>query len=251
MSSMDASSTLRHTIWVLRGNLVTAVAATCALILVLVALFGPALLQPQVAQETRAPLPLVEFAANPVLCAHLLGATATGRRGLLFQPVGADGDPGPLAFLAATIAAGETPLVAMTGAHSDDRATAVAALAGLLGCGVVRLTLTDEPESAALVRDGLLQGHAGRAGRKDQVVHVETRLPGRELGRDVRRRERAGRRGLRRRRRRGRRGGRAPGGRRLRCAARQQKQSRRGDEHRAHREWECGTSPGEAPQNWP
>jgi peptide/nickel transport system permease protein len=43
MSSMDASSTLRHTIWVLRGNLVTAVAATGVLFLVLVALFGPAL----------------------------------------------------------------------------------------------------------------------------------------------------------------------------------------------------------------
>jgi peptide/nickel transport system permease protein len=43
MSSMDASSTLRHTIWVLRGNLVTAVAAAGALVLVLVALFGPAL----------------------------------------------------------------------------------------------------------------------------------------------------------------------------------------------------------------
>jgi peptide/nickel transport system permease protein len=43
MSSMDAPSTLRHTIWVLRGNLVTAVAAAGALVLVLVALFGPAL----------------------------------------------------------------------------------------------------------------------------------------------------------------------------------------------------------------
>jgi peptide/nickel transport system permease protein len=43
MSSMDDASTLRHTIWVLRGNLVTAVAAAGALFLVLVALFGPAL----------------------------------------------------------------------------------------------------------------------------------------------------------------------------------------------------------------
>jgi peptide/nickel transport system permease protein len=43
MSSMDASSALRHTIWVLRGNLVTAVAAAGALLLVLVAIFGPAL----------------------------------------------------------------------------------------------------------------------------------------------------------------------------------------------------------------
>jgi peptide/nickel transport system permease protein len=43
MSSMDASSTLRHTIWVLRGNLVTALAAVGALFLVLVALFGPAM----------------------------------------------------------------------------------------------------------------------------------------------------------------------------------------------------------------
>jgi peptide/nickel transport system permease protein len=43
MSSIDASSTLRHTLWVLRGNLVTAVAAGGALVLVLIALFGPAL----------------------------------------------------------------------------------------------------------------------------------------------------------------------------------------------------------------
>ena len=43
MSSLDAPSTLRHTIWVLRGNLVTAVAAAGAVALVLVALIGPAL----------------------------------------------------------------------------------------------------------------------------------------------------------------------------------------------------------------
>ncbi|HLG81859.1 MAG TPA: ABC transporter permease [Bradyrhizobium sp.] len=43
MSSLDAPSTFRHTIWVLRGNLVTAIAAAGALVLVLVALFGPAL----------------------------------------------------------------------------------------------------------------------------------------------------------------------------------------------------------------
>jgi len=43
MSSSEASSTFRHTVWVLRGNLVTTVAAAGALFLVLVALFGPAL----------------------------------------------------------------------------------------------------------------------------------------------------------------------------------------------------------------
>jgi peptide/nickel transport system permease protein len=41
MSSIDASSTLRHTAWVLRGNPLTAVAAAGALFLALVAIFGP------------------------------------------------------------------------------------------------------------------------------------------------------------------------------------------------------------------
>jgi peptide/nickel transport system permease protein len=43
MSSIDASSTLRHTAWVLRGNPLTAVAAVGAVFLALVAIFGPLL----------------------------------------------------------------------------------------------------------------------------------------------------------------------------------------------------------------
>ena len=43
MSSFAAASTLRHTAWVLRGNPLTAVAAAGALLLALVAIFGPSL----------------------------------------------------------------------------------------------------------------------------------------------------------------------------------------------------------------
>ena len=43
MTSLEASSTLRHTAWVLRGNPVTAVAAAGAALLALVAIFGPSL----------------------------------------------------------------------------------------------------------------------------------------------------------------------------------------------------------------
>ncbi len=118
-------------------------------------LFRPALMLPQAPQE-RAPLPLAEFAANPVLCARLFGATIAGRRGLALERADGDGDPGPLARLQSAIAAGEAPFVAMTGAHPDDRAAAVAALARRLGRSVERVTAAEDPEPAALIRDGLL-----------------------------------------------------------------------------------------------
>jgi len=41
MSTIDTSSTLRHTAWVLRGNPVTAIAAAAALLLAFVAIFAP------------------------------------------------------------------------------------------------------------------------------------------------------------------------------------------------------------------
>jgi hypothetical protein len=126
-------------------------------------LFRPGLVLPQPAQETRTPLGLVEFAANPVLSAHLIGATAAGRRGLDFERICLDGDSGPLARFARGIAAGAAPLVVMTGAHPEDRAAAVAALAGRLGCGLVRLTAAEDPDSAALIRDGLLLARLARA----------------------------------------------------------------------------------------
>jgi hypothetical protein len=119
-------------------------------------LFRPALLLPHAADDTRAPLPLLEFAANPVLSAHLLGPLVAGRRGLALEPPAEADDPGPLAWLVAAIAAGETPLVAMTGGRSDDRAAAVGALARRLDRGVVRLTATGDVEPGALIRDGIL-----------------------------------------------------------------------------------------------
>jgi peptide/nickel transport system permease protein len=73
MSNIDASSTLRHTIWVLRGNLVTAVAAGGALVLVLIALFGPALVPyDPVASD-------VPQALQPPSAAHWAGTDQLGR----------------------------------------------------------------------------------------------------------------------------------------------------------------------------
>jgi peptide/nickel transport system permease protein len=73
MSNIDASSTLRHTIWVLRGNLVTAVAAGGALVLVLIALFGPALVPYNpVASD-------VPQALQPPSAAHWAGTDQLGR----------------------------------------------------------------------------------------------------------------------------------------------------------------------------
>jgi ATPase family associated with various cellular activities (AAA) len=118
-------------------------------------LFRPALMLPQ-AHEERTPLPLAEFAANPVLCASMFGETIAGRRGLAIERAHGEGEPGPLAFLQSAIAAGEAPLVAMAGAHLEDRAAAVAVLAQRLGRRLARVTAREDSEPAALIRDGLL-----------------------------------------------------------------------------------------------
>jgi hypothetical protein len=119
-------------------------------------LFGPALLLPHEPGETRAPLPFMEFAPNPVLCAHLLGSTVVRRQGLAIEmPVEAD-DPGSLAWLTAMIGGGETPLVVLTGARSGDHAASVGALARQLARSVVRLAATGDASPQALLRDGVL-----------------------------------------------------------------------------------------------
>jgi ATPase family protein associated with various cellular activities (AAA)/winged helix domain-containing protein len=118
-------------------------------------LFHQALLLAQTPQE-RLALPLAEFAANPVLSACLIGAAVACRRGLAVQPAHGQGDPGPLARLQPAIAAGETPLVAMTGARPEDCAAAVAALAGRLGRTLASLTACEDPDPAQLIRDGLV-----------------------------------------------------------------------------------------------
>jgi len=119
-------------------------------------LVGPALLLPLAAEEPRTPLPLCEFAANPMLSAHLLGRMISARCGLAFEHPVPDADPGPLERFAAAIVAGEVPLIAMAGAHSDARATAVAGLARRLDRDIVRLTVADEAQAQTIVRDGLL-----------------------------------------------------------------------------------------------
>jgi hypothetical protein len=105
----------------------------------------------------------LEFAANPTLSAHLFGAMVARRQGLAVEPPREHDDSGPLAWLAAAIAAGETPLVAMTGQGRDGRAEAIGALGRRLNRCVVRLTATGDAESRALIRDGLLMARLADA----------------------------------------------------------------------------------------
>jgi len=73
MSSIDASSTLRHTVWVLRGNPLTAVAAVGAVFLALIAIFGPLLVPyDPVASD-------VPQALQPPSAAHWFGTDQLGR----------------------------------------------------------------------------------------------------------------------------------------------------------------------------
>ncbi|MGF6870983.1 ATP-binding protein [Paraburkholderia sp. MM5477-R1] len=119
-------------------------------------LFRPALLLPLATEESRAPLPLREFAANPALCAHLFGAMVVSRRGLALEPPATADDCGPLASLGALISSGEAPVVAMTGTQPDTGFAAVGALARRLDRAVVRLTITADDDPSALLRDGAL-----------------------------------------------------------------------------------------------
>jgi peptide/nickel transport system permease protein len=73
MSSIEVSSTFRHTIWVLRGNPVTAIAAAGALLLALVAIVGPALVPyDPVASD-------VPHALQPPNALHWAGTDQLGR----------------------------------------------------------------------------------------------------------------------------------------------------------------------------
>jgi len=73
MSSIEVSSTFRHTVWVLRGNPITAIAAFGALVLALVAIAGPALVPyDPVASD-------VPHALQPPSAAHWAGTDQLGR----------------------------------------------------------------------------------------------------------------------------------------------------------------------------
>ena len=117
-------------------------------------LFGHGLLLPLAGAESRPPLPLQEFSANPVLAAHLLGRAVAWRPGLAIEPRGEAAMAGPLASLDAAIAAGSKPLAVLTGAGAD-RAAAVRGLASRLRRAVIRVTVAGEPPSP-LLRDGAL-----------------------------------------------------------------------------------------------
>jgi hypothetical protein len=119
-------------------------------------LFGAGLLLPHMRDEARVPLPLGEFAANPVLSAHLLGPTVASRRGLAVDSAGDAADAGPLAGLAGPLAAGAPALVVLTGARLGGREAAVRGLAARLNRSVVRLEMAAEPAPLDLLRDGVL-----------------------------------------------------------------------------------------------
>jgi peptide/nickel transport system permease protein len=73
MNTMESSSTLRHTAWVLRGNPVTAVAAVGALVLAFVAIFAP-WLAPYDPVASNVP-----NALQPPSAAHWAGTDQLGR----------------------------------------------------------------------------------------------------------------------------------------------------------------------------
>jgi hypothetical protein len=100
-------------------------------------------------------LSLTEFAANPVVSAYLLGAAVRLPSGLaVLDPSGEQ--PGPLAGLAAVLAAGARPIVVLTGRKMAGRCEAVLGLAGRLGCTVVRLQLGPEAAPSGSMRDAML-----------------------------------------------------------------------------------------------
>ena len=119
-------------------------------------LFGSGLLLALDGAEARAPIPLREFAANPVLAAHLLGEAVTRRHGMRIEPPDEDGETGPLAALAPAIAAGETPLVLLRGVAGDVAAGAAQRLAGQLRRPLIRVSSAEETARPALLRDGVL-----------------------------------------------------------------------------------------------
>ena len=126
-------------------------------------LFGSGLLVAVTEADTRVPLPLIEFAANPVLTAFLLGRAVVPAPGIAAwegdrEPVsvpGADEAVGPLIGLEKIIRGGATPLVVLTGAGSD-RSAAVRALARRLGRGVIQATFAGDAPSPTLTRDAIL-----------------------------------------------------------------------------------------------
>jgi hypothetical protein len=131
-------------------------------------LFGPGLLLPQ-RDEERVPFPLREFAANPVLSAHLFGEPVAGRRGLTFERPADESDPGPLEILIAPIEARVPALAVVTGVRLGGCEVAVRGLAARLGRDVVRLEMAAAAAAPLdLIRDGLLAARL-----KDAILLID------------------------------------------------------------------------------
>jgi len=75
MTHLGASSTLRHTIWVLRGNPVTAIAAAGTLALALVAFVGPALVA---YDPVASDVPLARISHTANCCGTVMGGSGEG-----------------------------------------------------------------------------------------------------------------------------------------------------------------------------
>ena len=124
-------------------------------------LFGTGLLVPAAAGEARGAFSLVDFAPNPVVSAHLLGAAVRLPPGVaMLHP--ASEQAGRLDDVAAMLAAGGRPIAVLTGRKMAGRSEAVLGLAGRLRCPVVRLNLGSDASPLTSLRDaGLAARLAG------------------------------------------------------------------------------------------
>ncbi|HEV2268657.1 MAG TPA: ATP-binding protein [Steroidobacteraceae bacterium] len=118
-------------------------------------LFGPGLLVGLAIAEPRTLLPQLQFAANPILVAHLLGRMIVAPAGLVVEEPSETMRATPLDALEEHIALGRSLLAVLTGTGGD-RAAAVRDLAGRLGRPVVRVALVGDGSPHTLLRDGIL-----------------------------------------------------------------------------------------------
>lgn len=125
-------------------------------------LFGPGLLVGLAIAEPRTLMPQLQFAANPILSAHLLGRMIAAPAGLVVEQPGETMHATPLDALEEHVALGNSPLAVLTGTEANC-AAAVRSLAGRLGRSVVRLVLAGDASPLTLLRDGTLMARLADA----------------------------------------------------------------------------------------